>query len=78
MCAPFYIFSDIRDEAWPPEFGGDELVGFKVAGVAGCFVVATVSENGFAKGVVIRDIDTSLVGEDAGLYLPVRELGAEG
>jgi hypothetical protein len=73
-----YIFSDVRSEAQPPEFSGDELAGFKVAGVAGGLMVMAALEDGFTEGVVVGDVDTSLVGKDSGLHLPVGEAGTEG
>ena len=42
------------------------------------FVVVTSLENGVAEGIVVGDIDTTLVGQDACFDLPVREAGMEG
>jgi hypothetical protein len=70
---PFYILSDIGNEAWPPEFGGDKLASFKVAGVAGCLMVVAALENRFTEGIVVGDIDATQVDENPGFYLPVRE-----
>jgi hypothetical protein len=50
---PFYILSDIGNEAWPPEFGGDKLASFKVAGVAGCLMVVAALENHFTEEIVV-------------------------
>ena len=76
--AAFNVLADIRGEAGPPEFRCDKLAGFKVAGVTGTLVVVTLLENGMAEGIVVGDIDMSLVGQDACFDLPVGETGAEG
>ena len=41
-------------------------------------MVVTALENGVAEGVVVGDIDTTLVGQDACFDLPVGEAGTEG
>ena len=74
----FDIFSDVGRETGPPEFGSNPLLGFKVARVSSRFVVMTLFKNGMMEGVVIRDIDTSLISENTGFMFPVREMGAEG
>jgi len=74
----FNVFSDIRGETGPPEFGGDKLSGFKVSGVSGCFVVMTPSEDGMTNGVIVGDVCSALVSEDSTLMLPVGEAGMKG
>ena len=75
MCVCFVLLTgraasnegtNIRSEAWPPELGGDQLASFEEARVASSGVVVTVVE--IASG---RDIDTTLIGEDAIRMLPV-------
>ena len=46
--------------------------------MTGTFVVVTLLENGVAEGIVVGDIDTTLVGHDACFDLPVGEAGMEG
>ena len=65
-------------EAGPPEFSGDQLASFQEAGVPGGFMVMAPFKDGASEGIICRDVDTALVREDAGLNLPVGELGAEG
>ena len=76
--AAFNVFVDIGGEAGPPEFCRNELASFKVAGMTGALVVVTSLENGAAEGIIVGDIDTPLVGQDACLDLPVGEAGMEG
>ena len=76
--AAFNVFADVGGEAGPPEFRCDELSSFEVAGVTGTLMVMTPLENGVAEGVVVGDIDTTLIGQDACFDLPVGEPGAEG
>ena len=77
-CTAFDIFTNIGSEAGPPKFGHNKLAGFQVAGVASCFMVMAVLENSVAQGVVIGNVDTALIGQDAHFDLPVRKVGAEG
>ncbi len=72
------IFPYIGGEAGPPEFRCYELAGFQIAGMTGGDVVVTTLQDRAAKGVIGRNIDTSLVREDTGIELPVREARAEG
>ena len=41
-------------------------------------MIMAMLENGVMKGIIIGDVDTALVGQDASCHLPVREMGAEG
>ena len=72
------VLADVGGEAGPPEFCCDELTSFEVAGVTGTFVVVTPLENGVAEGIVVGDIDTTLIGQDACVNLPIGEAGTEG
>ena len=72
------IAVDEGSKTRPPELGGDQLSGFQEAGVSGGLVIVAARKDGAAEGVVGRDIDTALIGEDAGLDLPVSEAGTEG
>jgi len=53
------------------------LAGFKVPRMSGSFVIMAVFKDGMVNGVIIRDVNSTLVGEDASFVLPVREVGAE-
>ena len=74
----FDIAADKGSEAGPPEFSGDQLASFQVAGMAGGFVIMATMEDGTAEGVVCRDVDMTLVSKDAGFNLPVSEPGTKG
>ena len=43
----------------------------------GSFVIMALFKDGMADGVIIRDVDSAFVGEDAGFVLPVGEAGVE-
>ena len=72
------IFADVGGETGPPKFRCNELSGFQVAGVPGALVVMATLKNSVAEGIIGRDIDTALVGQDARVDLPVGEAGTEG
>ena len=74
----FNVFADVGGEAGPPELCRDELTGFQVAGVTSTLMVMATLENSVTEGVIIGDIDTTLVGQDARFDLPVGEVGTEG
>ena len=76
-CATFDVFMDIGGKTGPPEFGCNELLGFQIAGVTGTFMVMAMLENSMPEGIVIGDVDATLVGQDACFNLPVREAGAK-
>jgi len=42
------------------------------------FVIVASFKDGMADGVIIRDVDSALVGKDSSFMLPVGEAGAEG
>ena len=71
------VFADVEGKAGPPEFHSNKLSGFQVAGVAGTLVVMTTVENSVTEGVVSGDIDTTLIGQDACVDLPIGEAGTE-
>ena len=77
-CTAFNVFADVGGKAGPPEFCGDKLAGFQVAGVTGTFMVMASLENSVAEGIVIGDIDAALIDQDACFDLPVGEAGTEG
>ena len=54
--------SDLLCETWPPEFGGDELAGFEVPGVASGLMIVAVGKDGATEGVLWGDIDVTFVG----------------
>ena len=58
----FDIFADVGGEAGPPKFRCNELAGFQVARMSGTFMVMATLEDSMAEGVIVRDIDTALVG----------------
>ena len=72
------IVADEGGEPGPPEFSSDQLACFQEARVAGRFMIMAALEDGAAKGVVCRDVDTAFVGKDAGVDLPVCQPGTEG
>ena len=72
------IFADVGGKAGPSEFRHDELSSFEVAGVTSTFMVVTSLENGVAEGIIVGDVDTALIGQDACFDLPVGEAGTEG
>ena len=75
--ATINIFMNKGSEARPPEFRGNQLIGFEIARMAGSLVVMASGENGFLKREVRGYIDTALVDKDSLSMLPVREMGAE-
>ena len=77
-CTAFDVFVDVGGKARPPEFRSDELSGFQVARVTGTLVVMATLENSVTEGVVIGDIDATLIGQDAHFDLPIGEARTEG
>ena len=75
---PINLFVNILSKAWPPEFCSDKLADFEISWVSCCFVVMTTLDNGVSKRSIQRNVDSSLVGEDAFRDLPVRQVGSEG
>ena len=60
--ASFSIFLDIEGQARPPELSGNKLAGLKEAGITSSFVVMVAEQDGAVEIVIIRYIDTALVG----------------
>ena len=73
----FNILADEGSEPWPPELSSDQLSGFKKTRMTGGFVVMAPFKDGAAEGVVGGDIDTSFIGEDFRLHLPVSKTGVK-
>ena len=46
--------------------------------MTGTFVVVTTLENSMTEGIIVGDIDTALIGQDACFDLPVGKAGMEG
>ena len=72
------VSADEGGESGPPELGSNQLTCFQETGVSGRCMIMTACEDGAAKGVVHRDIDTSFVSEDTCFDLPVSESGSKG
>ena len=73
----FDIAVDKGGEARPPELSSNKLVGFKEARVSGGFMIMAAGKDGSAKGVIGRNINAALIGEDFCLHLPVSKAGVE-
>ena len=58
-------------ETWPPEFRGDELVGFEISWVTGGFMIMASSKNRVVERVLWGDVDTIFVGQDMVIESPV-------
>ena len=69
--AAFDIFSHELCETRPPEFRGNKLASFEVARVTGGFMVVATGKDRAAEGVLQGNIDTTLVGQDVIVELPV-------
>ena len=72
------ISADEGSKSQPPKLSSDQLTGFKETGMAGGLMVMASFKDGAAEGIIGRDVDTALIGEDTSLDLPVSEAGAEG
>ena len=77
-CTAFNVFADVGGKAGPPELCGDELAGFQVAGMTSTPMIMATLENSVTEGVVIGDIDATLISQDARFNLPIGEVGTEG
>ena len=64
-------------ETRPPELRGDELAGLEVTRVTGGFMVVAAAEDGATEGVLRGDVDTTFVGQDMVIELPVGETRLE-
>ena len=76
-CTFLDIFAYERCKARPPEFGGDELAGFKVTWVASSLMIVAMNKNGPSKRGVRGNVNTSFVDKDALGILPVRQTRTE-
>jgi hypothetical protein len=74
----FHIFTNEVCKAWPPIFGGDELVGLKIPRVTSRGVVMGTSDDVTTKRARVRDVNTVLVGKETTINLPVGETRAKG
>ena len=74
---PTDITLDIRSEAWPPKFRGNQLPSFENTGVTSSGMVMVSGNDGTPKVSVGRDIDVSLVSQNSSIIVPVREAGTE-
>ena len=77
-CANLNIFPHKGCKTRLPEFRGNQLTGFGVAWVTGCFMIMAMGEDGLSEGGIEGDIDMALVGEDIFSILPVRQTRVEG
>ena len=68
---PFNVFTYERREAGPPKLGGNKLAGFKIARVAGGFMIVAAGKDGVSERGVRGNVNASLVGENALSILPV-------
>ena len=73
----FNVLAGISSQAGPPELSCNKLPGLEKAGMSSGFMVMALLEDGEAEGIICRDIDATLVGQDAGFDSPVSEVGAE-
>ena len=71
------ITVDVRGEVWPPKLRGNKLMSLEYTRVASSGVVMVAGDNRMAEVGISRDIDTSLVGQNPGIVMPIRETGAE-
>ena len=76
--ATFDIFAHKLCETGPPKFRGDELASFEITWVTSGLMVVAVGEDGTVEGVLRGDVDTTLIGQDAVIELPVGEARPEG
>lgn len=71
------ILTDVSGKAGPPEVGCYKLASFEEAGVSGRLMIMTVGEDGATERVISKNVNTALVGQNAGFHLPVSEAGAD-
>ena len=71
------ITVDIGGEAWPPELGSNKLASLENTRMTCCGMVMVASHNGVAQFSISRDIDMTLVSQDACIIVPVREAGTK-
>ena len=71
------ITANVRGKAWPPKLQGNKLASFENARMASSGMIMVMSHDGVAQSSISRNIDTTLVSQDAGIVVPVREVGTE-
>ena len=76
-CTTLDIFADVRGQTGPPEFHCNKLTSFQVPRMAGGCMIMEMLKDGMAEGVIIGDINATLVSEDTSFDLPVGKAGAE-
>ena len=77
-CTSLNVFAYERCQARPPEFRGNELVGFQVIWMASSLMIVATNKDGSSKRGVGGNVNMSFVGEDTFSILPIRQTGAEG
>ena len=77
-CTSLNVFAYERCQARPPEFRGNELVGFQVTWMASSLMIVATNKDGSSKRGVGGNVNTSFVGEDTFSILPIRQTGVEG
>ena len=76
--AAFNILAYEMCETRPPELRGNELVGLEVTWVTSSLMVMATGEDGTTERALWGDINTTFVGQDMIIKLPVGETRAEG
>ena len=74
----FDIFAYKLRETRPPKFSSHELAGFEITRMTGGFMVVAACEDGATEGILWGNIDTTFVGQDVVIKLPVQEVRPEG
>ena len=71
------ITTNIRGEAWPPKFRGNQLASFENARVASSGMIMVSSDDRVAQSGICGNVDATLVSQDAGIVAPVGEAQTE-
>ena len=71
------ITVNIRGEAWPPKFRCNQLASFENARMASSGMIMVSSDNRVAESGICRNIDATLVSQDASIVAPVGEVRTE-
>ena len=67
------ITANVRGEAWPPKFRGNQLASFENARMASSGVIMVPSDDRVAKSSISGNVDASLVSQDTSIVAPVGE-----
>ena len=67
------ITANVRGEAWPPKFRGNQLVSFENARMASSGMIMVSSNDRVVESGISGNVDVTLVSQDAGIVAPVRE-----